>query len=450
MSTRRTVPDLSASSDPPAFTIEAFHSPFLAGGARRIDAILTVAAGAEAKGSRTSTRLLLGFVIDNSSSMAGPRIEAVRGAVTTAIGLLDDRTDFFVVAFNGEARIVVPRTRAAAGAREWAIAAVNRLVATDGTAMSEGLAAARSLFTAAPDAIGQCLFLTDGKNESEHSRNVTLELGRCAGLFSCNCWGVGTDWRVGEVQEIARALLGKASLIPEPAGIESAFREAVARAQAKSMKNVRLRVWTPVDAEVISLKQVHPLLDDVTGRAIRATPQVRDYDTGSWGAGETRDYQLAIRVTPGEIGDRVLAARLSLVLRGPDAIDQEVRPPGARVFATWTADETLSSRLDPTVAHYTTQAELAAAIQQGLEAREHGDESAATHLLGRAVQLAHESGNADMTTRLKRVVDVVDEERGTVLIKRSVARAAAMDLEVESTTTRRVRRQGAPKGGSGA
>jgi len=54
------------------------------------------------------------------------------------------------------------------------------------------------------------------------------------------------------------------------------------------------------------------------------------------------------------------------------------------------------------VAHYNGQGELAAAIQQGLEAREQGDEAAATHLLGRAVQLAHESGNSDMTTRCAR------------------------------------------------
>ena len=63
-------------------------------------------------------------------------------------------------------------------------------------------------------------------------------------------------------------------------------------------------------------------------------------------------------------------------------------------------------------------------------------------MLGRAVQIAHESDNAEMTTRLKKVVDVVDPETGTVKLKKSVAKAAAMDLELESTTTRRARRAG--------
>ena len=88
-----------------------------------------------------------------------------------------------------------------------------------GTAMSQGLATARMLFIQTPDAIHQALFLTDGKNESEDPSDVAAELRRCDGLFECDCWGVGTDWQVGEVQQIAAALLGKASLIPEAAGV---------------------------------------------------------------------------------------------------------------------------------------------------------------------------------------------------------------------------------------
>ncbi len=428
----------------PAFVIEAFQNPYLAAGAERVDAILSVTAAGVAA---SNAPLLLGFVLDTSGSMHGPRLEAVRGAVQAAIRLLDSHAGFFVVAFAGSARVVVHPTRASDAAKDQAIQAVRFLVADGGTAMSQGLAAARSLFAASPEAIGQCLFLTDGKNESETPAEVTLELQRSAGLFTCDCWGVGTSWQVGEVQEIARSLLGKASLIPDPAGIEAAFREAVGKAQSKSMKNVRLRVWTPAGAEVISLKLVSPILEDFTNRAREVSAQVREYDTGSWGPGEARDYQLALRVKPGAVGDRMLAARPNFVFNGPDGAEVEVRAPNARIFATWTIDDTLSSRLDATVAHYNGQSELAAAIQQGLEAREQGDEAAATSLLGRAVQLAHESGNSEMTTRLKKVVDVVDPVAGTVLLKKAVNRAATMDLELESTTTRRARRQGDPPGG---
>src|SRR5262249_20348396 len=157
-----------------------------------------------------------------------------------------------------DAQVVARPAQATRDARQRALRALDEVSADDGTAMSTGLTAARSLFAASPETIGQCIFLTDGRNESESASEVELELRRCAGGFNCDCWGVGTSWQVGEVQEIARALLGRASLIPEPDGIEAAFREAVGRAQAKSMKNVRLRVWTPATASVISFQQVSP------------------------------------------------------------------------------------------------------------------------------------------------------------------------------------------------
>jgi VWA domain-containing protein len=120
---------------------------------------------------------------------------------------------------------------------------------------------------------------------------------------------------------------------------------------------------------------------------------------------------------------------------------QEIKAPQARVIATWSADDRLTSRIDPAVAHYTGQEEIAQAIQQGLEASERGNAAEATRMLGRAVQLAHASGNTEMTSRLQRVVDIDDAPSGTVRIKRSVEKAAAMDLELESTTTKRARRE---------
>ncbi len=47
--------------------------------------------------------------------------------------------------------------------------------------------------------------------------------------------------------------------------------------------------------------------------------------------------------------------------------------------ATWSDDTTLTTRINPAVAHYTGQTELASAIQEGLAAKAAGDEDTATH-----------------------------------------------------------------------
>jgi len=90
------------------------------------------------------------------------------------------------------------------------------------------------------------------------------------------------------------------------------------------------------------------------------------------------------------------------------------------------------------VAHYTGQAELAESIQEGLEAHRAGDLDQATAKLGRAVRLAHESGNEDTFRLLQKVVDVVDPVEGTVRFRKNVSEADEMTLETRSTKTVRV------------
>ena len=110
------------------------------------------------------------------------------------------------------------------------------------------------------------------------------------------------------------------------------------------------------------------------------------------------------------------------------------------VRAIWTDDEALSTKINSRVAHYTGQAELADAIQEGLEARKQGDEETATAKLGRAVALAHQSGNEDTAKLLAKVVDVVDVESGTVRLKKKVEDADEMALDTRSTKTVRVKK----------
>ena len=58
--------------------------------------------------------------------------------------------------------------------------------------------------------------------------------------------------------------------------------------------------------------------------------------------------------------------------------------------------------------------------------------------LGRAVQLAAETGNDEATTRLRKVVDIDDSETGTC-VERAVDKVDEMALDTASTKTTRIR-----------
>lgn len=421
-----------------AFQIEAFQNRYLMPDQRRVDAILTVTAGDNVT---VAPQLVVGFIIDKSGSMQGDRIHAVIDAVSKAIDLLDERAWFFVVGFDSTSTVLVPEAQATPDSKRAAATALAALHASGGTAMSTGLRAARAIFDRHPSAIRQAIFLTDGKNESEPSVQVATELSRCEGIFQCDCWGVGTDWKIGEVQEVARMLLGKAALIPDAQGVEAAFRASIEKASGKALKDVRLRLWTPQTASLVQVKQVTPTLEDLTERARVAGPQLSEFLTGAWSVGESRDYHVVVEVKASAVGAEMLALRPSVAYLEPDLrgwVEREDRPPTGRVIAQWTQRDDLTSRIDDHVAYYTGQSELADAVRRGLEQREAGNEVAATQLLGRAVRLAHATQNSEMTQRLARVVEVIDPAQGTVRLRRDVKKAATMDLQLESRTTRRL------------
>jgi hypothetical protein len=141
-----------------------------------------------------------------------------------------------------------------------------------------------------------------------------------------------------------------------------------------------------------------------------------------------------VRVPVAPLGNERLAARVEVVVN-----DEVVAK--SLVKATWSADANLTTRIDPAVAHYTGQAQLADAIQKGLAAKAAGDDRTATVLLGEAAKIAHESGNEDTTRLLSKVVDVVDAEAGTVRLKSNIERTDEMALDTRSTKTTRIRRE---------
>ncbi|OEJ96243.1 vWA domain-containing protein [Streptomyces thermolilacinus] len=384
------------------------------------------------------------LMVDCSGSMEYPptKMRHVRDATAAALDTLRDGVCFAVVAGTHVAREVYPGggrlAVAGPGTRAEAKEALRHLTPGGGTAIGTWLRLAERLLAASGAAIRHGVLLTDGRNEHEAPHDLRAALETCAGRFTCDARGVGTDWEVREVAGIASALLGTADIVADPAGLAADFTRMMEHAMGKAVPDVALRLWAPVGAEVAFLRRVAPSVEDLTGRRTEAGPRAGDYPTGSWGD-ESRDYHLCVRVPPAGLGREMLAARVSLVLPDPAGGPLRVLAQGL-VRAVWTADTAASAPIHPRVAHYTGQAELARAIQQGLQARKSGDLYGATARLGRAVQLAATSGNTDTTKLLSKVVDVVDAAAGTVRLKAKVADADEMTLETRSTKTVRVNR----------
>jgi von Willebrand factor type A C-terminal domain/von Willebrand factor type A domain len=432
----------------PDFTVEISQNEYLPEGGDDINAIVTVTSVTSGDGGPAGPAADSGsaeiIIIDCSGSMRSPqtKIAEARAATAAAVDVIRDGVAFAVVAGTDKAQPVYPHdgTLAVADAqtRQSAKQAVAGLLPRGGTAIGQWLRLAHSMFANHPASLRHAILLTDGRNEHETPEELAAAISLSEGVFSCDCRGVGTDWEVAELRRISSALLGTVDIVPDPAGLAADFAAMMETAMGKQVADVSLRVWTPQHATVRFVKQVAPVVEDLTGRRAPSSPQVGDYPTGAWGCGESRDYHLRIQVTPADVGaPEMLAARVSVVAAtpsGPEVLGQ------GKVLALWTDDEGLSTRINANVAHYTGQAELAQVIQEGLAARRDGDEDLATAKLGRAVALAKQSGNEGTAKLLAKVVDVVDEATGTVQLKKKVDDADEMALDTRSTKTVRTRK----------
>ena len=418
------------------WTAEVYENEYLPADATDVHAIVTVTcSGAGTAGSSGGGAAEV-VIVDTSGSMASPhtKITSARTAAAAAVDAIVDGTWFALLAGNHEAWMLYPQgggmVQSSERTRSEAREAVRRLEPSGGTAIGKWLRAANGVFQTVEAAQRHAILLTDGRDETETPADLQAAITEATGVFQCDCRGVGADWEVNELRGISSALLGTVDIIAQPEKMADDFKQMIEVAMARGIPDARLRVWAPQGSEVLFVRQVAPTIEDLTSRGTQVSPLVRDFPTGSW-ADESRDYHVAVRVPAKPLGAEQLAARAQVMV-GDDVVAQGL------VRATWSDDESLTTRINPAVAHYTGQAELATAIQEGLAAKTAGDDATATLKLARAARLAAETGNDEATKRLNRVLDV--DDTGTVRLKRDASRIDEMELDTGSTKTTRVKR----------
>lgn len=422
------------------FTSTVYQNEFLPDGGTDVNAIVSVSCTGAGQAGRTGDGAAGEIIIvDTSGSMGERNMEAAKGAAITALDYILDGTWFAVVAGNHRAFLAYPMVQSGTGmvqmstrTRTEAKRAIAQFRADGGTAIGSWLSLAKSLF----DSVGtlqqkHAILLTDGENHNETPQQLDDAIRSCVGSFQVDARGVGFDWKVSEIRKVAQALLGTVDIIPDAKQLGRVFTDIMRTSMNRGVADAQLRVWVPRGAQILFVRQVSPIVTDLTHRGQPVNPLTQAYPTGSWG-NEDREYHVAVRLPAKAIGQEQLAARVQLT------VGEDIQTQGL-VKARWSADPSLTTRISPEVAHYTGQAELASAIQDGLAAKAAGDAATATTRLGRAVQLAAETGNAEATSRLAKVVDITDAATGTVRLRRAVDKADEMALDTASTKTTRVR-----------
>lgn len=424
----------------PGFTAAVYQNEYLADGSTDVHAIVTVECTDAGQAGASGGDAAEAIIVDCSGSMGEAGVRAAQQAAAAALDQVTDGTWFAIVAGSHVAQLLYPDPREALMVRmspltrEHAKQSLGRLRPEGGTAMGTWIELATRVLTSVPSVTQRhAVLLTDGKNQHETPAELDARLHGAVGTFQADCRGVGADWEVGELRRIAQALMGTVDLIPRPEQMAAEFAAIMQTSMGRGVAAADLRVWAPQGGQVLFVRQVAPSVEDLTPRRTEVNPLTGAYPTGSWGD-ESRDFHVAVRLPASRgLGQEQLAARVQLV------VGDEVQAQGL-VKARWTDDSALSAKINPEVAHYTGQTELAQAIQDGLAAKAAGDDRTATAKLGRAAQLAAETGNEEATSKLRKVVDIDEPATGKVRLKKAVDKLDEMALDTASTKTTRVKR----------
>lgn len=421
------------------FSATVHQNQYLPKGASEVHAILTVNSATSTLinnmgggAAKTNQQLVAGFLIDNSGSMRGIKMPAAREATCKAIELLPETAEFFVLKCSTGADVVVKLCKATKENKAAAIRAVRTIDVDGSTNMPAWLRIANGIFAQRPGCINIAILLTDGGCDKEAIPHLPAAVAECEGKFQCESRGFGDDFVPDQLRQISGKLLGTVDLVRDAAAIEADFQNIIEKSKGLAISDARIQLWMPQGAGLEYIKQVLPEIADLTGkRTDGPNPLTGRYPTGAWGE-ESRDYHICIKVTPGSVGQKMLAGRVALVVT-ENGVENKVAE--AQVLAVWTDDEKLSAVINKQVANYTGQAELAEQIQAGLKAKEAGDEAGATKALGRALELAEQTGNEGTKKLLGKVVE--REANGTVRLKKA-DKADVLDLDTKSVRTTRL------------
>ena len=192
--------------------------------------------------------------------MSGQKLELAKQAVLEAIGRLDDRDRFSVVAYDDEVQVVVERTAADGAARRDATDRLRALGPGGSTNLSGGWFAGAEQVAARQDAdaVNRVLLLTDGL------ANVGIvdigELSTHAGELrargiSTTTFGVGTDFDESLLQSMADAGGGHFYYIADAAQIRDHIASEVGETLEVVARDVMLEV---IPSEGVRIEAISP------------------------------------------------------------------------------------------------------------------------------------------------------------------------------------------------
>jgi Ca-activated chloride channel family protein len=226
--------------------------------------------------------LNLCLVLDHSTSMQGPRQQAVQAATRRIVDRLRANDSLSLVVFNDRADVLLPARRNVDKAM--VKAALSVVQPAGGTELLQGLGAGiREVVRGrTKTSLNYVVLLTDGRTYGDEAG--CMELAKWAGehQIQITAMGIGEDWNEDMLDEVARLSGGRAFYIDAPQRVPVILDDAIRDLTHVAVRQCTLRV---VVGPSTTLHEAYMVAPEVR----RLSPTAEDQPSawlGPLGAGE--------------------------------------------------------------------------------------------------------------------------------------------------------------------
>lgn len=260
----------------------------------------TVSAGAVAR------PLNLALVIDKSGSMSGQKIETAKAAAVRLLDRLADGDTFTLVAFSGEAEVLVPACRVGEHRKDIA-ARVSRLGPESATHLAKGMrAAVEQIGAHCQEGVASSMFiLTDGEAQDQ-AECLGLAPGIVQRGISIYAGGIGEQYDHAFLEKLCADPVEQGKFLVDHIDLSTLdrmgnfFESYLKRKGHVVTSNVRLFVTFP---RLVSLKSVQA---EEHAQAIQLDAQ-QSFQVADLYAGKQQRYLFEFVTTPSAAGNMQLA-----------------------------------------------------------------------------------------------------------------------------------------------
>ena len=257
-----------------------------------------------AQHSRNSGRTPLNvcLVLDQSSSMRGDKLYAIKAAARNVVDQMTVADYFSLISFNDRATTVVSCQRVSS--RESIKQLIDSIEGKGGTELANGLYAGISEMRPATQftPLNYILLLTDGQTYGDADRCVQLGQEAARYKIVIHPMGVGNDWNEDLLETVAARSGGRSEYIESADQIVRIFMQKINQLRGTLTQTSALRFEPTGGAK---LKQVYRLSPNIAELGIQPTPDgALEGNLGPLGKGAEYSFLLEVVVPPHPVGNQ--------------------------------------------------------------------------------------------------------------------------------------------------